>query len=160
MSPPTHYPKQKLSIDTLLTLGADNNLLWCETLGKWLIWDSKQWKFDDTKQIFNLTDQLIPHFLHLSATATDNDQRTLYWDLAKGCSSHSKQKNIAEMVKPKTPVTVNQLDQHHTLLNALNGTINLTTGDITPHNPKNLITKLVNANLPLDTQPQPSTTRS
>jgi putative DNA primase/helicase len=146
--------------DTLLTLGADNNLLWCETLGKWLIWDSKQWKFDDTKQIFNLTDQLIPHFLHLSATATDNDQRTLYWDLAKGCSSHSKQKNIAEMVKPKTPVTVNQLDQHHTLLNALNGTINLTTGDITPHNPKNLITKLVNANLPHpDTQPQPSTTR-
>jgi putative DNA primase/helicase len=63
------------------------------------------------------------------------------------------------MVKPKTPVTVNQLDQHHTLLNALNGTINLTTGDISPHNPKNLITKLVNANLPLDTQPQPSTTR-
>ena len=146
--------------DTLLKLGAQNNLLWCDTLGQWLIWNDKQWKFDDTKQIFNLTDQLIPHFLHLSATAADNDQRTLYWDLAKGCSSHSKQKNIAEMVKPKTPVTVSQLDQHHTLLNALNGTINLTTGDVSPHNPKHLITKLVNANLPHpDAEPQPSTTR-
>ena len=122
------------------------NLLWCEGLARWYIWNQARWEEDDTREIYNRTDQLVTLFLKQSIKSTSQDERTAYWDLAKGCSSHARQKNIAEMMKSKLPVRISSLDQHDTLLNTKNGTVDLTTGQLLPHNQEHLITKLTNAN--------------
>ena len=106
-----------------------------DVLGKWLIWDRSHWRFDETRRILKITDGLVDHFQQLASHATDSNDRAGYLELAQKAGSYTRQKHIAEVLKPQLPVTEDQLDQHRTLLNVKNGTINLTTGDITPHTP-------------------------
>ena len=130
--------------DTLIGLNGEN-LLWCDTLGKWLIWNKSRWKFDETRRMLKITDGLVNHFLQLAYRATDPDERTRYLDLAQKCGAQARQKSIAEMLKPQLPVTVDQLDQQHTLLNVRNGVVDLTTGEILAHSQGYHITKRTNA---------------
>ena len=130
--------------DTLIELEGEN-LLWCDMLGQWLIWDKSRWKFDATRHILKIIDGLVNHFLQLAYRATAPDERTRYLDLAQKCGAQARQKSIAEMLKPQLPVTVDQLDQQHTLLNVMNGTVDLTTGEILSHSGGHLITKQANA---------------
>ena len=130
--------------DTLIGLNGEN-LLWYDTLGKWLIWGRFRWKFDETRHILKITDGLVNHFLQLASRATDPNDRAEYVELAQRCSSNTRQKSVAEMLKPQLPETVDQLDQHHTLLNVRNGTVDLTTGELIPHSQGDRITKRANA---------------
>ena len=76
-------------------------------------------------------------------------QRNIAWAV-----SSQFRKGITAMValaKSKSSIAVRhqELDAHPMLLNVLNGTIDLTTGAIGPHNRSNLITKLA----PVDYDP-------
>ena len=130
--------------DTLIDLDG-KNLLWCDVLGKWLCWSGTRWQFDETRRIFKCIDGLVNHFLQLASQAANPDERAGYLDLAQRCGSHTRQKNIAEMLKPQLPVTVGQLDQQHSLLNAENGTVDLATGEVLSHSQGDHITKQANA---------------
>ena len=50
------------------------------------------------------------------------------------------------MAECELVVTPDQLDTHRFLLNFLNGTLDLRTGELAPHNPDQFITKLVHYN--------------
>ena len=130
--------------DILIGLNGEN-LLWCDTLGKWLIWDKSRWKFDETRRLLKIVDELVDHFLQLAHRAIDPNKRSGYVELAQKCGAQARQKSIAEMLKPQLPVTVDQLDQQHTLLNVRNGAVDLTTGEILAHSQGYHITKQAHA---------------
>jgi putative DNA primase/helicase len=56
--------------------------------------------------------------------------------------SGSKIREMIEVAKAEVPVTPDQLNRDPWLLNVLNGTIDLQTGELHPHNRDDLITKI------------------
>ncbi|MPM76047.1 hypothetical protein SDC9_123042 [bioreactor metagenome] len=64
---------------------------------------------------------------------------------AKSCESRAKLVAITELTKSLqgVPISINELDQEQYLVNCLNGTINLKTGELMPHDKKYNITHLL-----------------
>ena len=71
-------------------------------------------------------------------------------DGAKKCMSIRRHRDMLEMAKHLLPVHPDQLDSDNELLNCQNGTIDLLTGNLQPHNPEDYITKIV----PFDYDPE------
>ena len=54
--------------------------------------------------------------------------------------------NLLTMAECELVITPDQLDTHPFLLNFMNGTLDLRTGELSPHDPNHFITKLVRYN--------------
>lgn len=113
---------------------------------KWFIWDGTRWVEDDTGEIERRAKATVATIYEEAAQATDDDERkrTGKWAIA----SEAK-KRISDMIaltksEPGIPVKHDDLDSDPWLLNCRNGTIDLRTGRLMPHDRKNLCTKRIN----------------
>jgi putative DNA primase/helicase len=117
---------------------------YCEEWRRWLIWDGKRWKRDSIGRIEQLAKETVLSIYREAAEAQDQEKRGR---LAKWAVQSEKRYTITNMVRlaqtePGVPVEPAQLDADPWLFNVTNGTINLHTGKLLDHDPKNLITKL------------------
>lgn len=120
-------------------------LRWCEVWGKWLVWDGTRWRPDDLAAAIGLA-KLTAQGIYAEASAaaaSDNE------DLAKVLAQHARASSAAGRLRsmlfvaqPELATLPDCLDADPFLLNLLNGTLDLRTGDLRPHSPDNLITKL------------------
>ena len=124
---------------------------------RWTIWDSKHWKPDEDGGILRLAAS-VPRFhyqraanLIMEAKDMDGDARTeslkeageiLKW--AKASESRPRLEALEALARnlEGVPVRPDALDQDPWLLNVLNGTLNLRTGELRPHRREDYITKL------------------
>jgi putative DNA primase/helicase len=114
-------------------------LRYCHDLKKWLIWDGRRWAVDTTKQAENLAKDTMWEFL-LESRRSDSE------GAAKFAAQSLNQARIESMLKSaqsELPIRADELDKQPQLLNFLNGTADLRTGEIHPHDPEQFITKLV-----------------
>lgn len=118
---------------------------YCAQWSKWLIWNGKHWEIDEKNYVYflaqNTNDKLLKEVKALKSKS--EKKAILKWYL----TSQSKYR-IEAMVSlasklPKIAVTADEFDKNTMLLNCLNGTIDLRTGDIKPHNPDDMITKVI-----------------
>ncbi|KAA0242502.1 MAG: DNA primase [Candidatus Brocadia sp. AMX2] len=112
---------------------------------KWLTWDGKTWSIDNNGQILRLAKKTVHNIYQEAYLASDPDisKRLGKW----GAKSQGKDK-ITAMVslaesEEEIPIQPDELDTNPYLLNCLNGTIDLRTGDLKPHDPKDFITKII-----------------
>ena len=117
---------------------------YCKAWGQWIIWDGCRWKPDSIGRIDQLAKETVRGIFEEAAKANDENGRTR---LSKWAVSSQKRATLTNMVKlaetePGVPVEPYQLDADPWLLNVLNGTIDLKTGLLRPHNPDQLMTKL------------------
>jgi putative DNA primase/helicase len=121
------------------------NVRYVTTWNKWLVWDGSCWQVDE----LGLVDRLVretTRLLHAEAERqgdSDRSQAIRKWAI----KSESRDKlagmqALARFALP-VPITHRQLDSNPWLLNCKNGTINLKTGQLLPHNRDNLITKQI-----------------
>lgn len=108
---------------------------------RWLVWDGLRWQLDDEGKVIALAGQMVRQ-LRKGAEARGAEK------LAKFALSSEKEARLKAMVslaqsQPGIPVQVEALDADSMLLNVLNGTVDLRTGKLLPHEKANLITKLV-----------------
>jgi putative DNA primase/helicase len=102
---------------------------------KWLIWDGTRWAVDDTGQVWRYAKQV-------SDTLPSKH---------KGRTARAQTKvGIRDMLElaatePGIAVAPSQLDADPHLLNVANGTLDLRTGELRPHDPAELLTKICNA---------------
>ena len=112
----------------------------------WLIWKGKCWKWDTGGEIMQLAHKVARS---IYGEITTNDDEDTAKAKAKWAASSESNQRLCAMVavaESMVSITIDQLDCDIWLLNCNNGTINLKTGVLQPHNPADLITRVISTN--------------
>jgi putative DNA primase/helicase len=139
-------------------------LHYCHPWKKWLVWDGKVWTVEDRGQVTALVKETITHetdwvldrLRELSKKSnglTEEEdvrretERKRLTRLLVHLQKWENAKPIAYSIalaqsEPGIPIVPNELDRSAFLLNVVNGTIDLRTGQLRPHDQADLMTKL------------------
>ncbi|MDP6172176.1 MAG: phage/plasmid primase, P4 family [Prochlorococcaceae cyanobacterium ETNP2_MAG_10] len=141
-----------------LTLYHGRDVRYCHEWGKWIAWDGRKWTIDESGAIHSRAKSTVRKIYEeaaaVSASAANEktvDQRkelatlgekTLSW--AKSSESLHRVNAMVQLAKSGAgmPISPSELDADPWLLNCVNGTVNLRTGEMLPHSRENLATKL------------------
>jgi putative DNA primase/helicase len=119
-------------------------VLWCFQWGKWLVFDRGRWETDESGMLTMGLAKDVALDIHLevrnAATKAERASRSrhaFYSESVRGL------KNMLEAAKsePGMSVHTDWLDRDPWMLNVANGTIDLRTGELKPHDATDLITK-------------------
>lgn len=120
------------------------DMRYCHLWGKWLIWDGRRWAVDTSGAAERLAKSCVAEMYAEASRCRDDDHRKA---LAKHALKSEGQRAISAMLalaqsEPGIPVQPVELDADPWLLNVLNGTIDLRTGELRPHRREDLLIKL------------------
>lgn len=110
----------------------------------WLIWDGRRWQLDKRGMVERLAKSTVASiYVEVGQLDNDKDRMTLA-NFALKSESVASIKAMIEHAKSEEIIGVGpeQFDRNPMLFNCLNGTLDLRTGQLLPHNPADLITKL------------------
>ena len=111
---------------------------------KWLIWDGTRWAVDDTYNVIQRAKGTVRSLPTELASIQEDEKRRAFLQHIARSEGYRWIANIVELAKsePGVPVSSDQLDVDPWVLNVLNGTLDLRTGQLRPHARKDLLTKL------------------
>lgn len=115
---------------------------YCAPWKKWLIWDGIRFKLDDSGEIVAKAKMAVRALYEIAASVEDKKKRNELINHAKKSESWAKITAMLALAQSELPVLPEQLDANPWFLNVKNGTIDLKTGNLLPHLPENLMTKL------------------
>jgi putative DNA primase/helicase len=116
--------------------------------GKWLCWDGQRWAIDITGQVRRWIQNIVEEE-HASAKNLEDEDLIKYW---RSCATRNRILAVETLAKTYegVPIGYEELDTHSHLFNTVSGTVDLNTGEVGPHNPKHLLTKLSPAKVNID----------
>jgi putative DNA primase/helicase len=116
----------------------------CKKWKSWLVWDGRRWTRDDKNEISIWAKKVIRKMYAEASREADDVKRTALVKHARASENNSRIKAMIERAsaEPPMPVIPEELDVKTWLFNCLNGTIDLKTGSIRPHDPNNMMTQL------------------
>jgi putative DNA primase/helicase len=122
----------------------EGKVRYCHARSMWLIWSHRRWEWDTSGRISRLAHVVVMALYREAAANKDTDQR---YQLTSHARNSEKASAISSMLriaqdKEGIPVALEELDANPMQLNCQNGTINLRTGELEPHNGADLITKM------------------
>lgn len=111
---------------------------------KFIVWDGTRWVRDADGQVQRWAKYVIRTMYAEAKNIDDSDRRKEFVNFVTGSESAPRLHSMVELAKTEegVPVTADKLDANPWLFNAANGTIDLRTGELRAHDPKDLITKL------------------
>jgi putative DNA primase/helicase len=140
-----------------------DRLLYCEDLGKWLYYDSQHWNIREGKaqamHFSRITARNVAgEFRDNKRIENDSDLRKDFFKWAHRCVDERIIGGVVRLVQndPEMRISQDKLDQREHLFNCLNGTIDLKTGILQPHNPKDYITQMAPVNYPFEVGKEPN----
>jgi len=118
------------------------NSLW----KKWLIWNGARWELDDGYLIHDCALKMIKAIYNELKETTDYRERLEIEKYGMQSESVRRRKAIVEAASwiPELNVKTDQLDKDPFLLNVLNATIDLRTGEVYKQKQDDLITRIAN----------------
>ncbi|NLF71671.1 MAG: hypothetical protein GX575_21790 [Candidatus Anammoximicrobium sp.] len=118
---------------------------YCHPWGKWLAWDGRRWRLDDTGAIEQLAKRTARSILLEAAAEEDDVLRKKLRDFARSSESAARRSAMLQLARsePPIPILPDTLDADPWLLNVENGTLDLRTGELREHRIEDFITKLV-----------------
>lgn len=121
-------------------------VIWIKNLG-WLYWTGTHWKMDDRELPRKLAMKTVANARRDSVEMGDSDRKQLWRDCETCNSSRgiTGMLELAESLGGIGGIAVDDLDKDPYLFNCQNGTLDLRTGELLRHNPKDLITKVAGA---------------
>ena len=113
----------------------------------WLIWTGKTWMIDNTGEVHRLAKDTVRAIYAEAAAAGDDEVAKALAKHAYNSQSAKRIKDMVELAKsePGIPVSMDAMDADPWLLNVQNGTMDLRTGKLLPHDPGRLLTKIAAA---------------
>lgn len=122
--------------------GAD--VRYCHAWGKWLIWDDRRWKIDESGAIMRKAKETTMSIYQEAGRAADETERKELAKWAIKSEAAARLKAMIELAEsePGIPVSPNDLDADDWLLNTRSGIIDLRTGELRPHTREAMLTKL------------------
>lgn len=120
---------------------------YCSIYKKWFIWNGKRWEQDDTGKVITYAIECVRNIIHDADMLPDGDKRKALIQHSLKSESSGRLKALLEIASGMPAITIRSedLDRDPWLLNCQNGTINLKTGKLQEHNPKNFITRICSA---------------
>lgn len=120
------------------------DLHYCHLWGKWLVWDDKRWRTDETGTIVRLATETVQSIYAEAAACPIAEKREA---IARWAHKSEQEARIRAMIALATseagvPILPSILDRDPWSINSLSGTINLRTGVLREHRREDLITKL------------------
>jgi putative DNA primase/helicase len=118
--------------------------LYCRQLGGWLEWDGRRWRRDPGEKVFELCRRwVVGTGRKAFGSADPAELRALmkYRDRGRIDAVVTIARRL-EGIEAEAA----EFDAHPYLLNALNGVVDLRTGELSPHDPALRLTKLAGAN--------------
>lgn len=126
-----------------------NRVRWCPARKAWLVYDGTRWAWDERGSVVKFA-HLTARSIHKDAAVEPDPAKQK--EIAKFAVASQNEGRIGGMLsqaKPYLAVGIDELDLDPWALNCLSGTLDLRTGELRPHNPADLITKLA----PVDYDP-------
>jgi putative DNA primase/helicase len=119
-------------------------VLYCHPWKKWLVWDGQRWKVDDVASVARFTVDAIRGLYKEAAVESDTSERKKLADFAASCENGKAIRDIVSLAEIDARIIVlpQDLDRDPWLLNVENGVLDLRTGELRPHRPAALLTKL------------------
>lgn len=111
---------------------------------KWYFWDGKMWRLDDTGTIKKLVDIVIEDMKKEAFLLDDEDAQAqaLKW-VSRTASSKGKEAMIKECQHLEgIPANPDDFDAYPDYVNCQNGIINLRNGELLPHDPILMMSKI------------------
>lgn len=123
----------------------------------WILFDGQRWSPDSTGHIDRLAKQTVRRIYSEAARAQDDIQREQLLKHALRSESAQRIRAMLELARtePELSTLPKELDANPWLFNVQNGTVNLKTGVLKPHNREQLITRLA----PVDYDPDATAPR-
>lgn len=123
---------------------------YCGSLG-WLIFNGRKWEVDERDRIIEYAKEVARLNVAEAMEEPDEEAREALVDAARKCLQEPRILAMVALAKsdPRVRIVVNQLDLDPWLLNVENGTLDLRTGVLRPHDPEDLIAKIA----PVDYDP-------
>ena len=125
-----------------------NRILYIPKWKSWLTWDGKRWLDDNSTSVLRLgkkyAESLWKIYGKLSRTNVSREQ---LGTLRTFCKKTNAKRQILDFIAlaaadERVVSSPDELNKNPTLLNCQNGTLNLETGKLYPHNPADRITQL------------------
>lgn len=110
---------------------------------QWLVWDGRRWAKGDDAGVIKLAHKVALSIYDSVSTGDSLEQRK---EITKWAVTSESAMRIDAMIKSARPYLSKPstlFDTHQHLLNVANGTINLKTGQLLDHDPKLMITRLI-----------------
>ncbi|MBF0550629.1 MAG: DNA primase [Deltaproteobacteria bacterium] len=129
--------------ERLVALYGDD-LRYCGSWRKWLVWDGNRWTLDNDKAVTRKAQKSIRHIYVEAAELFDLGEKKKVLNHAMKSESEraiNASVNLAS-VNQKVQVSTDALDTNPWLLTCLNGTIDLRSGQLLPPQRDHLITQL------------------
>lgn len=150
------YPLTDAGNARRLAMTFGHRLRYCKPMKAWLIWDDRRWTEDRAGRIVEYA-KAVALTIHLEAASVKDDaKRKQLVAFAAKSQSRSSLMGMIELAQSETEVSVlpEQLDANPLLVNFANGTYDAAADQLRPHDPRDLLTKLIpypyvpNANCP------------
>jgi putative DNA primase/helicase len=116
------------------------NVRYVPTWRKWLAWTGTHWQDDDSLQVQSWAADMPGAMYRVAGTTMQQTLRQQAGKLADALESVGTRSAMLIAAQCRRVAKPDQLDQHPFLLNCANGTVDLKTGQIRPHNRADLIT--------------------
>ena len=135
-----HYERSELGNARRLVDHSGQDLRHVPQLGHWYAWDGRRWQEDLTGEISRRAKQVAEAILD-EAHTTQNDRLFTWGIRAQSNAGINNMINLAS-TEPGIPALIDTLDANPWHLCCANGTVDLRTGHLHPHDRSDLITKI------------------
>jgi P4 family phage/plasmid primase-like protien len=118
----------------------------------WLCWDGRRWKLDKRGAVERFAKKTVATIYQEAAQCADDKERMSLAAFALKSEARGKLEAMISLAESEGEIVAGpeEFDRNPYLLTALNGTINLETGQLLPHRREDMITKLA----PVDYDPE------
>ncbi|MBZ5658841.1 MAG: bifunctional DNA primase/polymerase [Acidobacteriia bacterium] len=112
--------------------------------GKWYVWNGKRWAPDHYRKLDRMAEYVVKELLAEAEDISDEKERKAKQRFALACGDRSRRAAMVELAATKRGVLKRPTDFDIDLwaFNVQNGTVDLNTGELQPHNPLDNITKI------------------
>ncbi len=140
---PESYPRTDFGNAERFAAQHGSNVRFCHTWGKWLIWNGKCWKIDETNRICQLAKETVRKMYAETPMIADDDRRKAASKHALASESAGRIQAMLSLARTEQGlgITTKMLDAEPWLFNVQNGTIDLKTGSLREHAREDLLTK-------------------
>ena len=109
----------------------------------WLIWDDKRWQVDEQHRVMELAKQTARKMFSEIEHVEKNQQKGLFeWARRSQAKDRLQAMLTLAQSEPGIPARLTDFDATPLLLNCGNGIVNLASGELIPHSPVRMLSKI------------------
>lgn len=134
-------PLTDLGNAELLVHLCGGDIRYCHAWDKWLVWNGRHWETDHSGEVYRLVYRTLRQVLQRSKASGTTDDRVIQHYLDS--ENVNRIRGLLELARHVLPVPVapGDLDKDPWLFNCHNGTLDLRSGQLRPHDRGDLLTK-------------------